>query len=192
MKQLVSRLKKIRHGFNAITPILLAILILTPTLHAEPTGITISHIPPQPQYLPHPSRTLELTANLEGSKDTHLPLRLVAILDGRLLDTVAVESVWNYQDKPTYTFQLPAPQEEISYQFILLQDQKPLTISPRFRVRRNCKPDLEVVKAGVDEEKPLGAQTLQLFEITQKLDHELAAYEKSYELLEEIEQLLKK
>lgn len=191
MKNLLSLLNIFKDN-GLILWMLMATAVMTASpAQADAGKITITHIPPQAQYLPHPSRIMELTAHLDGSKETNLPLRLVAVLDGRLLDTIAIESVWDYQDKPTYSFQLPAPQEEISYQFILLQNQEVITVSPRYRVRRTCKPDLEVVKNGVDEEQPLGSQSLKLYEITQKLDHELAAYEKSYQLLEDIERLLK-
>jgi len=165
----------------------------TSDLSAQPGSATVKviHDPPQAQDLPYPGRTLELSAQLSGTKEVDLPLRFVAVLDGRLLDLTVANSVWNYQDRPTYTFQLPAPIKELSYQFILLSKEGVVATSPNFRVRRLCLPDLEVVKGEIDENRPIGSQSIELFVTANKLDQELAAYERIYQLIEEIDSLLK-
>lgn len=192
----VVRLLKVTLKDGLVAGLLLLALTLIapfPQLFAQSgtAAVKITHHPPQSQYLPYPGRTLELIAQLDGTKEVDLPLRFVAVVDGRLLDLTVAKSVWDYQDRPTYTFQIPAPQRELSYQFLLLGKTETLATSPNYRIRRTCLPDLEVVKGEVDESRPLGSQSSELFLTANKLDQELAAYERIYQLVKEIDGLLK-
>ena len=85
----------------------------------QKSAIQIYHKPLTEKTLPAPGQSMTIAAELFGTKEISLPLRLVAVRDGRLLPAPLTNSYRNAADRPVYEFEMPAPMAEISYQFVL-------------------------------------------------------------------------
>ena len=153
-------------------------------------SISISHISPKPDELPYPGQKFKIRVQLKGTKETERQLRIIFIKDGSLIDMSSFNAELNEHDVPTYEISLHAPLAEMVYQFMLYNPDGSALSSPRYSVRRNCIPNVELAQGEVKPEI-VGVERLQkLVNEAKHLEQDLAGYEQVLNLLDGLQKQL--
>lgn len=92
--------------------------------------------------LPFPGQTLTLSAEVSNTRDFRLPIRLLAVRDGKFYEISAPSGLLGANEKPQYKVEIPAPVAEIIYQFVLIAPDGTATSSQRISIRRDCIPNV--------------------------------------------------
>ena len=109
---------------------------------AERSAITIKAQSIDPTKLPFPGQTLTLNAEVNNTRDFRLPIRLLAMRDGKFYEIAVLSGLLGANDKPQYKVEIPAPIAEIAYQFVLISPDGSAITSQRVSVRRSCIPNI--------------------------------------------------
>jgi len=152
--------------------------------------VALIHVPPKPEAFPYPGQTMNLVVRLNNTRNTGQKMRLLLVKDGRLMNIPPQEGFLNEHDQPTYEIPVPAPIAEMVYQFILPNPDGSTLISPRYSIRRNCIPNIDL--AGTEPAAEVqGIERLQnLVNQAKDLENDLATYDRIAKVLEQIKGLI--
>lgn len=122
---------------------LLGLLVCSPVCSAaQPRNLSITAAEIDAQKIPFPGKPITLSAEVSNTRDFRLPVRLLAVRDGKFYETAVPEGILNIRDKPQYQVEIPAPLAELVYEFVLLLPDGSAVSSRRMVLRRNCIPDV--------------------------------------------------
>jgi len=138
-------------------------------------SIQLLHKPVTDKTLPSPGQNLVLSLELSGTRSIALPVRLVAVRDGRVLPVPLQSSYRNGADRPVYEFSLASPLAELTYQFIVVgaganNNSSSALATERFTIRRPCVPSLDFSKAGNANQSELEKLALSARVLEQEID----------------------
>lgn len=148
-------------------------------------AIEISHTSPQIDDIPPLGEMLVLKIFLKKSKVIDLPIRLVAVLDDKLIDVPFQSGTLTSDDKAAYTIEIPSPVKYIKYQFVGLNEDKKLFSSSWYSINRGCNLNTTPISVSADELQ-YNDNLDELFRTSQMLEHEIKAYRTSLGILQEI------
>lgn len=132
--------------------------------------LQLIHKPLTDKMLPAPGQPLTLALELVGTREISLPVRLVAVRDGRLLPVPLLNSYRNNADHPVYEFELAAPLAELSYQFVLPSSATSVISTNRVQVRRPCVPAIDSSTAGNANQSELEKLATEARVLEQEID----------------------
>lgn len=130
-------------------------------------------------------KDLTLSVQLAGSQSTEQLLKAYIVRDGELRTLTAQNAFLNVRDIPTYEIIIPAPSEEMSYQFFMHLKDGSVISSQRYSLRRSCvtpDADMTALESIDDPYKRLATATSQ----AQDLETEIDLYTKAVKVLEEL------
>lgn len=173
-----------------IVKALLLLVSLAPTTTlADP--VQFLHDAPQLSSLPYPGQGLRLEFQLLNTREVVHDVRVHAVIDGRLVDTLAKPGFLNEADRPTYSVEFHSPIDSLSYQAFLIGERGVILTSPNYSVRRTCNP----LEKSVEESTPSGngvAERLQAMEFAaRRLEREIETYNRAFALLEDLQAHMK-
>ena len=121
-------------------------------------------------------------------------MRAIVVSDGKLIEVRQGDSFLDGHDRPTYTFKLFAPLVELSYQFLLYDDEQVIDISKRYHIQRDCVPKVSLEELEEKENQPLSAQDKMkhLLLSAQVLERELQNYEIALTFINGLQELTDK
>ena len=151
------------------------------------TGISIYVEPIEPSDLPLPGQPLTLSAQLINSKDVTLPMRALVSIDGKLMDIPVTDAELNKFDYPEYLLKVHSPRSEITYQFILSEDEESVLFSDRYSVRRECVIEEVTVDPEVATDLKRQERLDTLVQVAKGLKREINAYNEAKRLLDELQ-----
>jgi hypothetical protein len=160
-------------------------------LAQEQSSISIEHQPPRAEQLPFPGQPVVLDVAIRGTRAFTDPLRVLATIDGKLIDMRAEKSTLTEYDVPVYQVTLHAPVAALSYQFLLYRKDGTFISSDRFEVQRACLPSLAVSTS--DTTPPgTGAEKVSALEVEAKrLERDGQGYRRTLKLLQQLQDHLK-
>lgn len=175
-------------------------LIIMPLLPEPSLGVAqeqeakelprVTHTSPDGRRLPHPGVPLPLEVTIVNTQQVDQRLRVVAVQDGELFDFSVNKSTVDLQDHPHYIVSLYAPLKELSYQFFLYDKSGEVIASPKYTIKRECQPVVDLVTLPLPEEQKGDPKTMS--NVAARLEKEIEAYENAAKLLVELEQELSK
>jgi hypothetical protein len=145
--------------------------------------LQLAHRPITAATLPSPGQPLILTVEVAGSREISLPIRIVAVRDGRLIPIPLNTSYRNAADRPVYEFQIPSPLAELSYQFVLPLKADTVIATQRYSVRRPCIPALDTTTAGNANQSELEKMAV----AARVLEQEIEAYSAALSAAEQLQ-----
>jgi hypothetical protein len=173
-----------------IYTVLVAILLLVGAT-AFSQELQLSHIPAN--IIPELGKKITLEVKLLQTKQFDIPIRLIAVSDGKLIDITKREGILDIADVPTYTFELMAPVENLSYSFSALGADGSSITTEKFTLDRQCQVDIKPVVATdtkkIKQNSP--GDTKELTELSSRLLLEIQAYESAITTFEEIKNKIK-
>ncbi len=103
----------------------------------------ILHIPPSATSFKTSGLPMILQAKLSGTRNVNHKIRLIAVIDGDVLDVPSNQVYWDAQDRPVYDFNVYYPKRSISYRFVIdtysdLNSSKRF-VSGTYSIYRACK-----------------------------------------------------
>jgi len=154
-------------------------------------GIRIFHEELDPGQLPDPGQPVQLIVELLNTKDTDRSLKMLATVDGRVMEVPYSKVYLNRHDYPEYQLEVHAPHRELTYQFVLYNEDGSSLLSDRYALRRECSLPLERTviepKEGIDETEELNL----LVDQARSLLREKAAYTEALRIVESMEVTIK-
>lgn len=140
--------------------------------------------------LPPPGYPLTVRAQLVGTTDVTRPMRALVTVDSRVLVVLPTKAALNEYDFPEYVFQIHAPLNDLSYQFVLYATDEPAVFSDRLYVARSCTPNVEPVSTTIDPKLEGDALLQVLIERSDALDREATLLDEAGRILTDIKTLL--
>jgi hypothetical protein len=151
--------------------------------------IVMQHLPTEANDLPSPGDPLIVSVVVNNTKSVDLPLRALFVIDGNLTPVALKRAYLNRFDEPTYEFELPSPVAEMSYQFVLPQDNAAPITTKRFIVQRECVPRELDLLPQIETTSDGSARMRLQIEKSESLRIEIRRYEQLLSLLDEIDKL---
>jgi hypothetical protein len=152
--------------------------------------VTIEASQLDPKKMPYPGKPLVLSAELQNTRDFNLPVRLLAVRDGKLYEVAVPRGVLSVQDRPQYQVSLPAPLAEISYQFIVSLPDGNTASSKRYIARRSCLPDTVPAEGEIQEDLEGSERFNQLLVDNKRLEREIDNLERAASELDALSELI--
>ncbi len=148
-------------------------------------GILINHNQPSYEEIPSPGELFKLSVSLQGTKEVHPHIKVIMLLDGKLLEYPLGTGKLNSNNQPEFELLMPAPESELSYQFILPIKSGEVLSSKQFSYRRNCaeKRGLTVLPI---KENDQGLLFKALSQAAADLEYEVKLYRVADELLQKV------
>jgi len=180
-------IKKIAYKLGVIM-----LLAINSTSFAE-TGINILAERLSGDELPNPGYEFVFHAQLINTNDAKIPVKALVALDGDMMTVFPKKATLNVDGRPEYTFVLPAPQNNISYEFfatINSNTSKEETIySKKILIKRPC---LAVQYSTTPIDSSLKGEDLLngLLERSNGLDNEAELYKEATIITQRINSLL--
>ena len=178
---------------------LTVLLVLLAVLHApgafgqakKPGGdaaltMSVLNQPPDPKDLPLPGQPVEVVFQLLDAWDVIKGVRILAVVDGRLMEIPIKNSYLNKHDQPEYIVQIPAPLSQLSYQILVPDGNGDYSWSRRFFVRRSCLPVTDLIDLDADWRVNGQGLVRACSERASALERELFAFERSLDLVREL------
>lgn len=132
-----------RRIFSTVLPVFFAGLpILVAPCHAQQKKLVINTTAIDSNKLPFPGQTITLEAEVSNTRDFRLPVRLLAVRDGKFYEIAAPSGLLAASDHPQYKVEIPAPVAELVYQFVLMSPDGSVASSQRVSLRRKCIPNI--------------------------------------------------
>lgn len=157
---------------------------------AQNSKVELSHTPPKEDSLLLPGDMMELKVKTIGTRYVDLQLRLIAILDDKLIDISIPTGTVENDENAVYSVQLPTPISSLQYQFIGFDNSKKPLVSKWFNLKRTCSFDAS--KTQVDLQSVQNSDRVdELFILSSRLERELKAYKFSENILQEILMFIK-
>lgn len=107
------------------------------------TEKNLLHIPPSGMNFGAEGLPMVLQAKLFGTRNVNHKIRLIAVIDGHVMDVPSRQVYWDENDKPVYDFDVYFPKESLSYRFVIdtysSVNKSKRFISGTYNVYRNCK-----------------------------------------------------
>ncbi len=153
---------------------------------AAKTSLQLAHKALTEKTLPAPGQPLILGVEVLGTREISLPMKIVAVRDGRLLPVPLTNSYRNAAERPVYEFELASPLAELSYQFIVPLSGGGVASSDRFTVRRPCVPSLNASTLGNSKNSELERLAISARVLEQEIDAYTAALNATEALQKEI------
>lgn len=160
-------------------------LISAPRKLIAQENIRIIHSPHRYEDVPAPGELFKIQVSLQGSREVHPNLKLVMLMDGKLIEYPLGTGKLNSSNEPEFELLLPAPEAELSYQFILPMQSGGVLSSSQFNYRRQCaeKKGLTVIPV---KEKDQGVLFKGLSQAATDLEYEVRLYRTADDLLQKI------
>lgn len=149
-------------------------------------SLQLLHKPLTEKTLPAPGQPLTLAVEVTGTREISLPMRIVAVRDGRLLPVPLSSSYRNASERPVYEFELASPLAELTYQFIVPLSGGAVASSDRFNIRRPCVPALNASTVGNVKNSELEKLAISARVLEQEIDAYTAALNATDALSKEI------
>jgi hypothetical protein len=173
-------MRSVTHVGYLLTLILLPFLAfgeVSPLIHKQPE-------------LANTGQRMELTVKLKSTKKFGFPMTLHVVRDGRLVRLRLPEGIPDIDDLPVYKFKILAPEQNMSYSFLVEEPDKPIIQSKRFTYTRDCVPSTEAVIIPKVPDYISGEKVEPIAEKVRLLELENLTIENSITELKELEQLL--
>ena len=148
-------------------------------------GILINHTQLRNEVIPSPGELFKISVSLQGTKEVHPHIKVIMLLDGKLLEYPLGTGKLNSNNQPEFELLIPAPESELSYQFILPIKSGEVLSSKQFSYRRNCaeKKALTVLPL---KESDQGLLFKALSQAAADLEYEVKLYRVADELLQKV------
>ncbi|MBN8548591.1 MAG: hypothetical protein J0M12_04670 [Deltaproteobacteria bacterium] len=143
------------------------------------------------QNIPMPGTPFVIKARLSNTKDTERRMRAFVVRDGRVSDVAPLKAYLDENDQPTYEIQMHSPLAELSYQLILYNPDGSFSSSPRVSLRRPCVPYIDLSKVKLEPKSQGEARLETLIKLSRGLEREVAGYDASLKILEDLSERLK-
>lgn len=142
--------------------------------------------------MPFPGERITLRAEVSNTRDFRLPIRLLAVRDGKFYEISAASGLLGSNERPQYQVEIPAPLAELSYQFVLIQPNGTVATSKRLVARRSCIPDITPVMGEMPADVDGSERFNRLIVDNLKLEQEISNLERTAQELDSISELLAK
>lgn len=142
------------------------------------------HVPISPAEIPPMGREMQLRVVLDNTSNIETNLRLVGAKDGRFIDLAFPIGTINYESKPEFVIQLPAPFAEMSYQIVIHQPDGTITASKQFSIQRPCLEDYQIAIPEDSKSKRYRGEVAQLVAKAKRLEDESRALEQALSIVE--------
>lgn len=158
---------------------------------AESNDATIRHQPWQASKIPAPGLPLELSVNLYKLRQPGMRLIALIVRDGKILNVPLSDPSLSDLDNLVYKLQVPSPLYELNYQFFLYLPDGGVKASERFRLRRECLPNIDFASIKLDAaDSDKIDRAKELAKLSDRLEGDLQRYEEALKLLNQTKQLL--
>ena len=169
--------------------ILLQLLPIRPS-QAQQKSFVITAQSIDPNTLPFPGQTISMSAEVSNTRDFRLPVRLLAVRDGKFYEIAAPSGLLEANDHPQYKVEIPAPVAELIYQFVLILPDGTAATSQRVSVRRDCIPNI-IPSLGELPDEIDGSERFNTLLIDNKrLEQEISNFEKSATEIDALSELI--
>jgi len=135
--------------------------------------------------MPSPGELFKLTVSLQGTREVHPHIKLILLLDGKLLEYPLGTGKLNTNHDPEFELMIPAPERDLSYQFILPIEPDGVLSSTQFSYRRQCSEKRALTTFPI-KESDQGALFKALSQAATDLEYEVKLYRVADELLQRI------
>ena len=153
-------------------------------------NISIIHNQLRYEEIPSPGELFKLSVSLQGTREVHPHIKLIMLMDGKLLEYPLGTGKFNSNNQPEFELLLPAPESELSYQFILPIKSGEVLSSKQFSYKRQCaeKRSLTVLPIAESDQ---GALFKGLSQAAADLEYEVKLYRVADELLQKVKASLR-
>lgn len=174
------------HKFIALTLQSLALsYFLSANQLLAQDGILINHTQLRNEEIPSPGELFKISVSLQGTKEVHPHIKVIMLLDGKLLEYPLGTGKLNSNNQPEFELLIPAPESELSYQFILPIKSGEVLSSKQFSYRRNCA-EKKVLTVLPIKESDQGLLFKALSQAAADLEYEVKLYRVADELLQKV------
>ena len=173
------RIEMVSAAMRLLLCLLWAFAIALPSsLHAQDTGFFV-HTPLSPAALNGlaPGKPLKLAVSLAKAKSADTRLRALVTLDGRVMDLPLAATTYSDSDKITFSAEVPAPLERMSYRFFAFGEEGSRTeTSSTYVLERSCVPvfpensDPNVTPIAPAQQEGIGRLVAQNDDLERELD----------------------
>lgn len=160
-------------------------LIPMPALAQDP-GVSIIHSPPRANELPDPAVPVKLVFNLGNTKKFDYRAQILMVRDGEFMEQWIPKGTLDIRERPLYEVMINAPLRSLKYELVLYDDNQIIATSSPFEMRRSCKPLISTEELGPVKNDDI----VSLAKASRVLEREIALYEQSLTLLEELKNLV--
>ena len=153
-------------------------------------NIKIIHNQLRYEEVPSPGELFKLTVALQGTREVHPHIKLIMLMDGKLLEYPLGFGKLNANNEPEFELLIPSPEAELSYQFIVPLKSGVVLSSAQFSYKRQCKEkkDLTVLPT---KEKDQGELFKALSQAATDLEYEVKLYRVADDLLQKVRGLIR-
>lgn len=174
--------------------ILVSSLIHLPVVNAEDAKMAapiLVHQPIPMGKLPPPGAAIKLKVQVQNVHGPQLKARAFVVRDGRLLDVALTTLELDDAENVTYSADVNAPLVDISYQFIVYNNNGPVAASPRYSARRECLPKIDLINIETPTSPSLQEKVEALIRQSKSLEVELNTFERVLQQLDQLTALTK-
>lgn len=151
----------------------------------------IRHQPWQAAKIPAPGLPLELSVNIAKLRQPGMRLSALIVRDGKIMNVPLSDPSLSDLDNLVYKLEVPSPLYELNYQFFLYLPDGGVKASERFRLRRECLPNIDFSSIKLDANEPEKIdRAKELAKLSDRLEGDLQRYEEALKLLNESKILL--
>ena len=158
---------------------------------AQANESPIRHQQWQASKIPAPGLPLSLSVNIAKLRQPGMRLSALIVRDGKIMNMPLSDPSLSDLDNLVYKLEVPSPLYELNYQFFLYLPDGGVKSSERFRLRRECVPNIDFSSIKLD---PSDTQKIdrakELAKLSDRLEGDLQRYEAALKLLNQTKQML--
>ena len=152
----------------------------------------IVHWPPSSEDLPYPGSPLVLGMQIANNDMKDKRVRLLAVVDGRLIDLTLIRIETDPHDRINYLTSVYAPIAEMSYRWLVYEADGKVIVSDRYVVKRTCVPRLSFAELHLDPKLSIPEKIEALVDQLYGMDNEIRTYEEILKTLDILQPIVKK
>jgi len=160
-------------------------LVVTSSIIFAQESLRIIHKQLNQEDMPSPGELFSLTVSLQGTREVHPHIKLIMLMDGKLLEYPLGTGKLNSNNEPEFQLMVPAPEFELSYQFIIPTSSDGVLSSPQFSYKRQCA-EKKILTEFPIKESDQGVLFRALSQTATNLEYEVKLYRVADDLLQKI------
>jgi len=158
---------------------------------AQANDSPIRHQQWQASKIPAPGLPLELSVNIAKLRQPGMRVSALIVRDGKIMNVPLSDPSLSDLDNLVYKLEVPSPLYELSYQFFLYLPDGGVKASERFRLRRECLPNIDIASIKLESDDAQKIDRVKaLVGLSDRLEGDLQRYEEALKLLNHTKQML--